>query len=78
MVLEKVVDKQLTAEEPNIVDKFQSGFRRLHSTKTALLRVSNDFLMHADPGECSILVLPDLSTAFDTVDPRILIERLRQ
>lgn len=73
-----MVDKQLTAEEHNIVDKFQSGFPQLHSTKTALLRVSNRLLMQADPGECSIVILPGLSAAFDTVDPRILIERLRQ
>jgi len=68
-----VVAKQLTTvlNAHNILDKFQSGFRQKHSTETALLRVS-------DVGECSVLVLLDLSAAFDTVDHCILIERLRR
>ncbi len=44
-------------EAHNICDKFLSGFRKKHSTETAL---------HA--GECSVLVLLDLSAVFDTVD----------
>ena len=74
-----MVGKQLTAvlDKHNIFDKFQSGFCRLHSTETALLRVSNNLLIQADAGQCSVSVLSDLSAAFDTVDHCILIDRLR-
>ncbi|KAF7644998.1 hypothetical protein LDENG_00212130 [Lucifuga dentata] len=64
-------------EANDIFDKFQSGFRKKDSTESALPRVTNDILMHADSGERTLLLLLDLSAAFDTVDHRILIDRLR-
>ena len=46
--------------------KFQSGFRKYHSTETALLKVQNDILMSMDNKEVTLLVLLDLSAAFDS------------
>uniref|UniRef100_A0A3P9C9L9 Reverse transcriptase domain-containing protein n=1 Tax=Maylandia zebra TaxID=106582 RepID=A0A3P9C9L9_9CICH len=78
-LLEKVVAKQLIAalDKHSICDKFQSGFRRAHSTETALLRVSSDILMSNDAGKCSVLLMLDLTSAFDTADNRSLLERLK-
>lgn len=75
---EKAVAVLLTAylEKYNIYDRFQSGFHKLHSTETALLKVTND-IMSAHSGEYTVLVLLDLTSAFDTVNHTILINRLR-
>ena len=57
-IIEKAVAKQLLeiVEANDIPDPFQSGFHQLHSTETALLKVTNDMLINADSGHHSILV----------------------
>lgn len=77
-ILERVVYSQLYSylNAFNILDTFQSGFRCLHSTESALLRVKNDILLSMDSGSPVVLVLLDLSAAFDTIDHDILLKRL--
>lgn len=69
-------DRSGTLTNNRIYETFQSGFKSLHSTETALVRVLNDILMATDSGDFVILVMLDLSSAFDTVDHAILISRL--
>ena len=56
----------------------QSAYRQGHSTETALLKVQNDILLNMDMTRITLLVFLDLSAAFDTVDRKILISRLKK
>ncbi len=60
-----------------IPDMFQSGFRAFHSTESPLLKVRNDLLLSIDSESSAILILLDLSAAFDPIDHDILLNRLK-
>ena len=45
----------------------QSAYRKSHSTETALIKVQNDIFMNMDRQQVALLVLLDLSAAFDTI-----------
>ena len=55
----------------------QHGYRKLHSTETALNVITDRVLDAMDNGEISILVLLDLSKCFDVVPHQKLIEKLK-
>jgi hypothetical protein len=68
--------RHLHMVDNDLYPSVQSSYRRNHSTETALLKVKNDLLMNMNEQHVSLLVLLDMSAAFDTVDHRILLERL--
>ena len=61
----------------NFLPTHQSAYRRHHSTETAVTKVYSDILGAADDGKLSLLILLDLSAAFDLVDHSTLLKRLR-
>ena len=77
-LIEHVVAAQLVChlERHSISEPFQSAYRKLHSTETALTYVTNDILCALDRRESVFIVLLDLSTVFDTVDHKLLISRV--
>jgi Reverse transcriptase (RNA-dependent DNA polymerase). len=64
-------------ESQNKLVLFQSGFRRRHSTATALVKVADDVRLSLDAGKATILVLLDMSKAFDSMDFEVLIATLK-
>ena len=60
----------------DILSKHQSGFRKKHSTITATMKVVNDMASILDNKQSCAALFVDLSKAFDTVDHRILKQRL--
>lgn len=68
--IEKVVAVQLCQhiEDNNMDELYQSAYKKYHSTETALIKVQNDILRAIDNQHSVILLLLDLSAAFDSVD----------
>ena len=62
----------------NLLTRNQSAYRKHHSVETALVKVNNDLLCAVDEHGEAVLVLLDMSAAFDTVDHSILLRRLHE
>jgi len=77
-LIERVVDARFEKHliKNNLHEQWQSSYKKFHSTETALLRVMNDVLCDIDKKKCVLLVLLDLSAAFDTIDHKTLLSRL--
>src|ERR1043165_4904904 len=77
-ILERIVANQLTVylDLNGLLPPLQSGFRKNHSTETLLVRLLSDFYAAMDSSQITLLALFDVSSAFDTVDHSILLQRL--
>ena len=75
--LSKVIEKSVACQTRhyltvnNLYPKLQAAYQQFQSTETALLRVHNDILRALDDKKEVILVLLDLSAAFDTIDHQV-------
>ena len=77
-LFEKLAFNQLFQymKENGLVTSDQSGFWRLHSTQTCLLKMSVDWYNRLDIGKLVGLVFVDLKKAFDTVENVISYKKL--
>ena len=78
-VTEKIVLKQVEdhLDSHSLHQPTQSAYRVHHSIETALVKIHKDLLLAMDDKCCTLLVLLDMSAAFDRVEHRILLNRLK-
>ena len=67
---------QVFLEETSALDPFQSGFHSGHGVETALVALTDDLHCQFDLGGLALLILLDLTAAFDIVDHGLLAHHL--
>ena len=74
-IIERAMLDQLLSffEQCGIISRFHSAYREFHSTESALCRIHNDLVTGVCSGRSTLLVLLDLSAAFDTIDHDLLL-----
>ena len=79
-ILEKIVANRIRNHSAlcDADEVLQSGYKSMHSTETALLKVTNDLRRAADNNKISICLNLDLSAAFETLDHDELLKRLNK
>ena len=77
-LLERVVLKRLNSHMKSIgcFLSNQYGYKPAHNTETLLIKITNDLLIASDSKTATVLLLLDLSAAFDTADKVKLINIL--
>ena len=75
-IMECVVSRQLInyLETTNLIENFQSAYRKLFSTETALTHTTDSIHKSLDSSK---LLLLDLYSAFDTLNHLIIINRIK-
>ena len=78
-VFERVIHKQLQQyfNENNLFYHSQYGFRPKHSTELAALHLIDKLTLDMDANEVPINIYLDLSKAFDTINHKILLDKLQ-
>ena len=74
-ILEKVAVRRLLDHLTlnGLHEEYQSAYKMLHCTETALLRVQHDISSERDKNHAMLFVMLDLSSAFDTTDHEHLL-----
>ena len=77
-LIEKCILIQLVShfQQNNLMSNHQSGYKTLHSCETAMLLMVNDIQSFVEQRKVAAVLMLDLSAAFDTINHKILFDKL--
>ncbi|KAL9984302.1 hypothetical protein ACROYT_G006578 [Oculina patagonica] len=76
-VFESLLSKQIMETmNPHLYQKM-SAYRKTHSCETTLIRLTEDWKMAADNKEYVTVLSTDMSKAFDSLHPALMIQKLK-
>ena len=81
-IMSKVCERAAHSQFANFLDqneniaKLQNGNRKLHSTETALLYFTDEILKNMDDKKVSVIVLLDMSKAFDSICHDLMLSKV--
>ena len=77
-IIERVIHDQTQKylDKNDILYKYQSGFRANHSTNSCLSFLTNKVQNGFEKGNLTGMILIDLQKAFDTIDHKILLNKM--
>ena len=79
-ILEKIVKAQLESflEENKLITDVQSGFRQNYSCETAINFVIEEWKEELEKGNITVAVFIDETRAFETLDRKLLVQRMEE
>ena len=74
----KIIYRQLYdyLQDNSLLNTYQSGFRSMHSTLTALLETTNNWSINIDNSLLNGVLFVDLKRAFNTINHEIILRKL--
>ena len=79
-ILERLIHEQISdyVETRKLLNLYQAGYRKRHSTQTLLLKLIDDVRVDTEKKHVTLLLLLDFCKAFDSVYLVKLLEKLRK
>ena len=76
-LIEKVIHKQTQEylDKNGLIYKFQSSFRKIFSTDSCLVQITDYIIKGMDKGQHTGMILIDLQKAFDNLDHDVLLKK---
>ncbi|CAB4038116.1 Hypothetical predicted protein, partial [Paramuricea clavata] len=76
-IFEQLLCQQLSQRFENIFDPFISAYRKNYSCEIALVRLVEDWKQAMDEGQTISILSTDMSKAFDSLHPTLLLAKLK-